>query len=295
MPRGRVEPANGPQNQPPTGEWDGDPWAEPGEAAHTTGRLEAGFGDEYVRDEVAAPTFDVTPFDDQWELADLGFDTADEAHLAPAPNPHAYLNDDSESLDPARDQFSTDKYLRTPQKATRSDTAKRRTRMKLGIVAGTVALGSVAVVTLGGGGDADSPSAGTTAAVATTTGSAPSTIASIPGPGGTTSGPGVILGFDDAYYGQRNGVAAAAFLVASQNTPATAQAIQADIDRVDPKTTHNIVITSTETENAYNVRLTLTTPEGVSHEYHQQYTVVSSGGRFYIANKLNCDSVCPTP
>lgn len=294
MPRGRVEPANGQQNQLPTAEWDVDPWVDPGGAAADTGYPGAGFGDEYVRDEVAVPTLDVGSFDDPWELADPAYAPAGDAIGAPASDPQVYLNDDNGAFDPGGDQFSTDKYLRTPQKATRSDTAKRGTRMKLGIAAGTVALGAAAVFALGGG-DADSPSTGTTAAVATTTGSAPSTIASIPGPGGTTSGPGVILGFDDAYYGQRNGVAAAAFLVASQNTPVTAQAIQADIDRVDPKTTHNIVITSTGTENAYNVLLTVTTQEGLSHEYHQQYTVVSSGGRFYIANKLNCDSVCPTP
>lgn len=201
--------------------------------------------------------------------------------------------------EPANDAFATDSYLRTPQKPTRTAAARRRTRVMAGISVGVVAVGVVAVVAIRGeGGSADnSASSGvsTTAAVATTKPSTPSTVASAPGPGDTTTGPGVILGFDDAYYGQRNGGAAAAYLVASQNNPATAQAIQADIDRLDPNVKHNLIVTSTEAENVYNVRLTLTTPDGLSHEYHQQYTVVSSGGRFYIANKLNCDSVCPTP
>jgi hypothetical protein len=189
--------------------------------------------------------------------------------------------------------------LRTPQKPTRSAAGKQRSRRIVGgLVAGIAVVAVGAVVAINGSGKSDTDTtasvAKTTAAV-TSTSSAPSTVASAPGPGDTKTGPGVILGFDDAYYIKRNGAAAADFLVPSQNNPATAAAIQTDIDRLDPGIKHSIVVTSTGAENVYNVKLGLTTPDGVTHDYHQQYTVVSTSGRFYIANKLNCDSVCPTP
>ncbi|GBF17361.1 hypothetical protein Br6_04767 [Rhodococcus sp. Br-6] len=195
-------------------------------------------------------------------------------------------------------QFTSDAYLRTPQKATPSAAGKRRSRRIVGAIIASfavVAAGAVVAINSGGGDTDTSAQVAKTTAAVTSTSSAPSTVATAPGPGDTTTGPGVILGFDDAYYTQRNGAAAAGLLVPSQNTPATAAAIQADIDRLDPNVKHTIVITSTASENVYNVKLGLTTPDGLTHDYHQQYTVVSQSGRFYIANKLNCESVCPTP
>lgn len=310
MARGRVEPDTTPSLG--NDEWDSeDPW---GDESAIDGQSFApghdqGFGDEYVTDEfggydgfddpaelTASPVPDYEPWDrraeteyrgpDHYETPD--YHDPDPDHFAETADPYAGA--------PAG-VFDSDAFLRTPQKPTRTSAGKRRRAGAIAAVAGVVILGAVAFGALrGGSADQESSAAvGTTAAVTTTAPSTPSTVASAPAPGDTTSGPGVILGFDNAYYAQRNGAAAAGYLVASQNTPATAQAIQTDIDRLDPLTTHNLVITSTETENVYNVRLTVTTPDGMSHEYHQQYTVVSAGGRFYIANKLNCDSVCPTP
>ncbi len=316
MARGRVEPDT--QPMPGNDEWDSDdPWAEGPvtDGQSFTPGYDQGFGDEYVADEFGGGT---DGFDDASEV------TAAFPAVTPAPLPdyepwdpraeseyrgadhyetpdYDHHSSDARTADPyggmPEGDFDTDAFLRTPQKPTRTPAGKRRRVGVVAVVAGVVVLGAVAVGTFRGGfTDQESSAAvGTTAAVTTTAPATPSTVASAPAPGDTTSGPGVILGFDNAYYEQRNGAAAAGYLVASQNTPATAQAIQTDIDRLDPLTTHNIVITSTETENVYNVRLTVTTPDGVSHEYHQQYTVVSAGGRFYIANKLSCDSVCPTP
>ena len=312
MARGRVEPDTTPS--PGNDEWGSDdPW---GDESATDGQTFApghdqGFGDEYVTDEfgvydgfddpaeltaaIPVATASLAPDDEPWDpRADTEYRGPD--HYETPDSDHYTETSDSYTGAPAG-SFDTDAFLRTPQKPTRTPTGKRRRAGAVAAVAGVVVLGAVAFGTLrGGSADQESSVAvGTTAAVTTTAPATPSTVASAAAPGDTISGPGVILGFDNAYYAQRNGAAAAGYLVASQNTPATAQAIQADIDRLDPLTTHNLVITSTETENVYNVRLTVTTPDGVSHEYHQQYTVVSAGGRFYIANKLNCDSVCPTP
>ncbi|CAG7636022.1 hypothetical protein SIM91_04810 [Rhodococcus opacus] len=319
MARGRVEPDTTPS--PVNDEWDSnDPWGDestPIGQNSTPSGYDQGFGDEYVADEFQDPAYD--GFDDDpattvavplvtaspvqvhepWDPRaenEYRVSTHDEA-----PNyddPDTYPRNAEPYAGTPDPGFDSDAFLRTPQKPTRTRAGKRRRAGTITAVAGVVALGVVAVGTImGGSGDPESSmtAVGTTAAVTTTAPATPSTVASAPAPGDTTSGPGVILGFDDAYYEQRNGAAAAGYLVASQNTPTTAQAIQTDIDRLDPLTTHNIVVTSTDTENVYNVRLTVTTPDSVSHEYHQQYTVVSAGGRFYIANKLNCDSVCPTP
>lgn len=318
MARGRVEPDTTPS--PGNDEWDSDaPWGDEsaidGQAFVRDG-YDQGFGDEYVAGEFDDDGYD--GFDDDQELigaipavaaslaednepwdprAESEYRGTDHYEIHDYGHPAAYTQTADPYASAPAPGFDTDAFLRTPQKPTRTPAGKRRRVGAVAVVAGVVVLGAVAFGTLrGGSADQESSVAvGTTAAVTTTAPATPSTVASAPAPGDTTSGPGVILGFDNAYYAQRNGAAAAAYLVASQNTPATAQAIQTDIDRLDPLTTHNLVITSTETENVYNVRLTVTTPDGVSHEYHQQYTVVSAGGRFYIANKLNCDSVCPTP
>ncbi|WP_458682699.1 hypothetical protein [Prescottella equi] len=336
MPRGRTEPDNETtvDHSPAMSSagWDGpdewgSDWASPSE-----------FGDEFVKDEhpispapPPAARTSPTAVEDTEETAIIPaiqpvavewtssepLPIAEDPHPWNEPHPTAYeqvrpavdfeaharptAEFDSESYDAEPEspsQFTSDAYLRTPQKATPSAAGKRRSRRIVGaIIAGfaVVAAGAVMAINSGGGDtDTSAQAAKTTAAVASTS-SAPSTVATAPGPGDMTTGPGVILGFDDAYYAQRNGMAAAGLLVPSQNTPATAAAIQADIDRLDPNVKHTIVITSTASENVYNVKLGLTTPDGLTHDYHQQYTVVSQSGRFYIANKLNCESVCPTP
>lgn len=307
MARGRVEPDpditnNGFERESVrTESWDADPeWG-------TEWTPENEFGDGFVQDEIASPpsepSISALPLDDDattvipavpapidpWESAEPFFTPSAATH---DPGYDSY----EDTYDSGSSQFQTDAYLRTPQKPTRTPAGRRRTLRVVGGLAATVAvaIGIVIVVKQPADSDGTSATPQTTAAV-TSTVTTPSTVADAPSIGDTTSGPGVILGFDNAYYDQRSGAAAAAFLVPSQNTPATAAAIQTDVDRVDRGVKRNIVITSTEAENVYNVKLTLTTPDGLIHEYYQQYTVVSTAGRFYIANKLNCDSVCPTP
>lgn len=286
MPRGRITP-NADFYDTDHDEWDND-WGDAADTRDVDDFDE--FGDEFVYDEHPAAVFSDGP-DDQVD------DPAEFDHPAVVEAPQKFSDYGTDLELPHPDSsYDYDDFLRTPRKPERSDQEKQRVRkrfMAVGIAA-AVATGVVLTVVLGGGGDDGSGAAGVTAAMPTSAPNTPSTVATAPAAGDVTSGPGVILGFDHAYYTSRDGEEAASNLVPSQNNPGTIDALQRDIDSTDPAMQHDIQITSTSSENVYNVLLTLTA-DGVPHEYHQQYTVVSQGGRFYIANKLTCDTVCPTP
>ncbi|MFI9507362.1 hypothetical protein [Nocardia sp. NPDC052566] len=115
------------------------------------------------------------------------------------------------------------------------------------------------------------------------------------GRGDLTSGPGVIFGFEHAYYVSRDGKTAAEFLVPEQNTPAVAASIQQAIDDLDKSLTHSVTVTTTSNPNVFNVVLTLNASDGKPYALRQQFTVVSRDGRYYLVSKQECGAqVCPT-
>lgn len=168
------------------------------------------------------------------------------------------------------------------------------------IVAGLI----VVAVTRGGGDDNDPLVAPTTTAAATTTATsttpalpgAPVTVPAAPscaakregrltignGTGGTTAGVDAILGFQHAFYIDRDGAKARSFVAPDAPNVSPAEVIQtAGIDPTPVGTMHCLRIFAMGPE-AYVVDLTVYRPDGATDVYQQYITTVTRNGKHLI-------------
>ncbi|WP_431972157.1 hypothetical protein [Nocardia sp. bgisy134] len=100
-------------------------------------------------------------------------------------------------------------------------------------------------------------------------------------PGSTASGPDVVLAFQYAYYVERSGERARAFVAPDANISA-APTIQRGIDSVPEGTTHCVRIV-TVADNMYSVEVTEYRPGGAPATYNKQtVTTAVIGGRTLI-------------
>lgn len=100
------------------------------------------------------------------------------------------------------------------------------------------------------------------------------------GPGGTSSGPDAILGFQHAYYVERSGARARDFAAPNGAVP-DAQVIQSGIDSVPMGTTHCLAITP-QGPDQYGVELTETRLDGTVTVYKQVVATVVEDGKTLV-------------
>ncbi|MGW4369243.1 hypothetical protein ACWEKT_26710 [Nocardia takedensis] len=104
-------------------------------------------------------------------------------------------------------------------------------------------------------------------------------------PGDTTSGPGVILAFEHAYYVRRSAQAARE-LAGPDTTLPPVQMMQAGIDHtpahITPATDHTRPDIDTGTVRWWALVLTVTEPEGTTRRYAQTVTTSEHDGRVSI-------------
>lgn len=283
MPRGRIAPDAGFFDDHPVNEradstsddWGNDEWTpSPQPADLHTG--DDDFGDRFAGEYTQFP----------------------EGPRGASPDDFEYDDFDDAEPDSA---FDSDKYLRTPQKPSRTAHGSRR-RVLLAVTgAVAVAIGVGAVTLFGSSDDPEAapqlnlatPSSTAVAMVPTST-QVPSVTGN--GPGDVTSGPGVIFGYTHAYYTKRDGKIAAEFLSPDQNTPAVSTAMQQAIDKLDSKLDYTMTVTSTNNPMVFDVSLKITASDQVPHTYNQQFTVVNRDGRYYLSDKRECgEQACPAP
>lgn len=173
---------------------------------------------------------------------------------------------------------------RRPRLNLDSDGRRKAAKISAGVVAAGVAV-AIGATVFGGGND-PAPAAPTGHQFDTFTSS---------GPGDVTSGPGVIEAYDYAYYVYpRNATAALRYW--SPDAGIDADKLQVDIDKTDRKIRHRLDITETRDPVVYNALLTLTTPDGVAHPYHQQFHLKRTPDkRYVIASRTTCESTCTAP
>lgn len=107
------------------------------------------------------------------------------------------------------------------------------------------------------------------------------------GPGDTNSGPGVILGFEYAFYTDRSGEKARSYVVPEADTVGSAPIIQDGIDKYVPLGTTYCAQISQIGPDSYELDLTERRPGGTSAEdllYTQLITTTVRDGRTMIAS-----------
>ncbi|WP_330183208.1 hypothetical protein OHB26_05865 [Nocardia sp. NBC_01503] len=102
------------------------------------------------------------------------------------------------------------------------------------------------------------------------------------GPGGTDSGTAAILGFQHAFYADRDGAKARSFVAPDSPTVSPAETIQQAINEVIPKgTSYCLRITDLGAE-AFDADLTEHRPDGTTTVYRQRIITVNKDGRHLI-------------
>lgn len=188
--------------------------------------------------------------------------------------PNPVPDDEEEPVD----RFTPRKPTRRPRQWT-----EWQKRAAIGAVVGALAFGLGAAAC--GSGGSESSAAAVTPVIDMYSGN---------GPGDRTSGPGVIMAYDYAYYVQRDGASALQFW-SEGKSDVTGSDLQIEIDAVDPLMRHRLDITETRDPYVYDVLLTLTTPDGINHPYQQQFSLAKNDGRYSIESKITCNGQCPTP
>ncbi|MFE6862599.1 hypothetical protein [Nocardia sp. NPDC057668] len=194
----------------------------------------------------------------------------------------------------------------TPKDAERKDVPWARISTIVGgVLAVLVVAGLVVVaVTRGGGEDNEPLAAPSTTAAATTTATAstpalpgaPVTVPAAPscaskregplsignGTGGTSTGLDAILGFQHAFYIDRDGAKARSFVAADAPNVSPAEVIQtAGIDPTPVGTMHCLRVFAMGPD-AYVVDLTEYRPDGATNVYQQYVTTVTRNGKHLI-------------
>ncbi|WP_067562090.1 hypothetical protein [Nocardia acidivorans] len=102
------------------------------------------------------------------------------------------------------------------------------------------------------------------------------------GPGGTDSGTAAILGFQHAFYADRDGAKARSFVAVDSPTVSPAETIQQAINDVIPKgTSYCLRITDLGGE-AFDADLTEHRPDGTTTVYRQRIVTVNKDGKHLI-------------
>ncbi|MRH88834.1 hypothetical protein GFY24_15505 [Nocardia sp. SYP-A9097] len=102
------------------------------------------------------------------------------------------------------------------------------------------------------------------------------------GPGGNGSGADAILGFQHAFYADRDGAKARSFVTSDSPTVSPAEVIQQAIDEVIPKGTSYCLRITDLGADAYDADLTEHRPDGTTTVYRQRITTVNKDGKHLI-------------
>ncbi|WP_067818558.1 hypothetical protein [Nocardia inohanensis] len=169
----------------------------------------------------------------------------------------------------------------------------KRIGLLAGAAAAVLALVAVVVVAVTSGGDSDEsplanattmgkPGASTTVAQLSCPARREGALTIGNGEGGTDSGAAAILGFQHAFYVERNGVKAHSFVAPDTPTVSTAETIQsAGIDQTPAGTTYCVRISEIAPET-YDADLTVHSPDGTTAVYRQRIVTVNRDGKHLI-------------
>ncbi|WP_067698367.1 hypothetical protein [Nocardia jejuensis] len=210
-----------------------------------------------------------------------------------------------ESLDWADDpigQWLAPKGAAKPKTAPPQEESERSWK-KFAMIGGAaavvlVAIGAGVVAMTGGDSDPEPEVAlplGTTSTASRSVSASPSTTAALScparregnlsignGPGGTASGVEAILGFQHAFYADRNGAKARSFVAPDAANVSTAEVIQKDgIDPTPAGTSYCLRIVELAPES-YDADLTVHRPDGTTSVYQQHVTTVDRDGKHLI-------------
>ncbi|OQS14597.1 hypothetical protein B0T36_13920 [Nocardia donostiensis] len=190
--------------------------------------------------------------------------------------------------DPAGLSWADDPIARrlTPQSVTEALARPQRRKRSNGrliaiggvVVTAAVVIGSIVLLTSGGEPGTPAPP-DTTSAALSCPASQDGKVTVGNGAGDTDSGPGAILGFQHAFYVDRNGQKAREFVAPDAENISSAEVIQAAIDEQIPKgTTHCMRITERATDT-FDVDLTEHRPDGTTTVYRQTVTTAQRDGK----------------
>ncbi|RMI31736.1 hypothetical protein [Nocardia stercoris] len=176
--------------------------------------------------------------------------------------------------------------------AQETATKKRRLLPIVGaVVAVLVVLGGIAAaVVFAGRKPAPSPNAGpppiTTSISATPTSTCvqqtSGSVMTGNGPGDTSSGPGVIFGFQHAFYVERSGFRARDFVAPDAADISAPEVIQQGIDQQIPPGTTYCVRIDQRAPDSFDVDVTEHRPDGTNQRYPQVVRTVNRDGRWAI-------------
>ncbi|QIS01859.1 hypothetical protein F5X71_05585 [Nocardia brasiliensis] len=166
----------------------------------------------------------------------------------------------------------------------RKSGSHRGRNMLAGILAVVILIGltvTVIVVSRNGGGDPVSADS-TTAAGLTCPSGKDGKVTVGNGNGDTASGAGAILGFQYAFYVQRSGAQARAFVAPDAENVSSAEIIQGGINAEVPVGTKHCLRITEVASDTFDVDLTQRKPDGTETIYHQTITTVVRDGKVLV-------------
>ncbi|WP_433578065.1 hypothetical protein [Nocardia brasiliensis] len=165
-------------------------------------------------------------------------------------------------------------------------TASHRGRNALaGLLAVVILIGltvTVIVVSSNGGDDSPVPPGSTTAAGLTCPTGKDGKVTVGNGNGDTASGAGAILGFQYAFYVQRSGAQARAFVAPDAENVSSAEIIQGGINAEVPVGTKHCLRITEVASDTFDVDLTQRKPDGTETIYHQTITTAVRDGKVLV-------------
>ncbi|MBF6174635.1 hypothetical protein [Nocardia blacklockiae] len=183
----------------------------------------------------------------------------------------------------ALDPDVVQRTLAPPPRKTRRVPGRIRVVLAVALVATGVAVG--AIVTLVVGGARDEPGAPVAAPIPPKPFCAPEQTGGLTignGPGDTASGTGAILGFEHAYYAERSGRGAQAFVAPDTVNVSDAENMQRGIDAEIPIGTVHCVRVVERAWDSFDVDIEERRPNGTVNVYKQHMRTVIRDGRHVV-------------
>ncbi|MCU1642615.1 MAG: hypothetical protein JWN03_2890 [Nocardia sp.] len=200
----------------------------------------------------------------------------------------------SESLSWADDPIAQRLAPKSAAPQDKPKTSRKPILIGAGVVVVLAAVAAVVVALTGGGDKSDSAAASSNSDGLVTT-AAPTTVAALScptkrdgpltignGAGGTETGADAILGFQHAFYSDRNGVKARAFVAPDAANVSQADTIQQAINDVIPIGTSYCLRITDAGPDVYDADLTEHRPDGTTTVYRQHILTVNKDGKHLI-------------
>ncbi|MET9488830.1 hypothetical protein [Nocardia sp. NPDC006630] len=239
--------------------------------------------------------------------ADAGMPSAESESAAPQQESLSWADDPigrmlmpkktepkSESLSWSDDEIARRLAPKSAAPQDKPKTSRKPILIGAGVVVVLAAVAGVVVALTGGSDKSDSASAASSSDGLVTT-AAPTTVAALScptkrdgpltignGAGGTETGADAILGFQHAFYADRNGVKARSFVAPDAANVSQADTIQQAINDVIPIGTSYCLRITDAGPDAYDADLTEHRPDGTTTVYRQHILTVNKDGKHLI-------------